>query len=364
MSRITGVIQEDVQAIGEELEPILRPLSGATLLVTGGSGFLCSYFLDTVAYLNDHAWARPCRILCADNLKSGSSQRTEHLACRKDFRFIEHDVSRMLDLDEPVEWIIHGASIASPLIYRRYPLETIDVNVNGTRNMLDLAVKQRARSLLYLSTSEIYGNPDSAHIPTAEGYWGNVSCTGPRACYDESKRLAETLCLTYFRLFKTPVKIVRPFNVYGPGLKLDDGRIIPDLMRAAVSRQPIILYSDGKPTRTFCYVSDAIRAMWSIMMSDQNGAIFNIGNDQEEVTIHQVAERVRKILGPPWVEIQQRVNQDTQYLSDNPQRRCPDLTRLRTRFQWEPKVPLTDGLARTLQSFTQKCGAREAGSRG
>lgn len=353
LSYLTSVVREDIKSIAEELEPALRPLADTTLLVTGGSGFLCSYFLETVAYLNDEAWERPCRLICVDNLKSGSVQRIAHLISRNDFRFIEHDVSHPLNVDGHVDWIIHGASIASPRLYRCYPLETVAVNVDGTRNMLEMAAQHQVHSMLYISTSEIYGDPDPAFIPTAEDYWGNVSCTGPRACYDESKRLAETLCMTHYRLYNIPVKIVRPFNVYGPGQRLDDRRIIPDLMSAAIYSKPIVLYSNGRSTRAFCYISDAVRAMWYVLLSDANGEVFNVGNDQEEISIRELAERFRSIARSPWLEIEHRVSEDIHYLTDNPQRRCPNLTKLRTRFLWEPKVSLTEGLQRTLRSYLE-----------
>ena len=170
---------------------MLQPLAGTTLLVTGGSGFVCSYLLDTVAHLNDDVFTEPCHVISVDNLRTGLPERVQHLAGRQDFRFINHHVSEPLTLDEQV------------------------------------------RSMLYLSTSEIYGDPDAAHVPTREDYRRSVSCTGPRACYDESKRLAETLCATYHPSYHLPVRVVRPFNVYGPGQRLDDRRIVPDLISAA-----------------------------------------------------------------------------------------------------------------------------------
>ncbi len=202
-----------------------------------------------------------------------------------------------------------------------------------------------------MSTSEIYGDPDAAHIPTREDYRGNVSCTGPRACYDESKRLAETVCATYFNLYRTPVKVIRPFNVFGPGQRLDDKRMIPDLMSAALERRPIELFSDGRSTRAFCYISDIIRAIWFILLSDADGEAFNVGNDEREITIGEVAEVLREAAGPPRLEILQNVSEDKHYLTDNPQRRCPDLTKLRTRFPWTPKISLAEGLKRTLLSY-------------
>jgi UDP-glucuronate decarboxylase len=353
-SQLGSIIAEDVQGILQDLGDRLEALRGATLLVTGASGFLCSYFVDTVAALNDAGLHPPCRVLAVDNLRTGVSARLAHLEGRADIRFIPGDVSQPLALDERVDWIIHGASIASPSFYRRYPLETSDVNVSGTRHMLDLARKSRSRGLLYLSTSEVYGDPDPAFVPTPEDYRGSVSCTGPRACYDESKRLAETLCVTYARLFDVPVKMVRPFNVYGPGQPLADGRIMPDLMKAALARGSIVLFSDGRSTRAFCYVTDAVRAMWHVLLSSGPGEIFNVGNDEREISVAELAQEMRQVAGPPWLEIVNRTSQDAQYLTDNPQRRCPDLRKLRAAFPWQPRVTLREGLARTLRSYAEQ----------
>jgi len=351
------IIHQDIENTCAALSNALLPLAGSTLLVTGGSGFVCSYLLDTVAHLNDCSFPEPCRVISVDNLRTGVPQRVRHLVDRPDFRFVDHDVSEPLALGERVHWIIHGAGIASPTFYRRYPLETIDVNVTGTRRMLDLARDQQVRSLLYLSTSEIYGDPDAAHIPTREDYRGYVSCTGPRACYDESKRLAETLCVTYHTLYQLPIKVVRPFNVYGPGQRLDDRRIVPDLISAAIERKPLVLLSDGTATRAFCYISDFITALWFILMSDANGEAFNVGNDEGETSIRRLADLVKQCAGDAQVNIQFAQSEDPNYLTDNPQRRCPDLTKLRSRFPWRPKVSVAEGLKRTLLSYRVPAGS-------
>jgi UDP-glucuronate decarboxylase len=354
------VIREDILAVIARLSRTLAPLEGTSLLVTGGSGFLCSYFLETVACLNDEVFRAPCRVISVDNLRTGSTDRVAHLAGRPDFIFLQHDVSTPLALPEPVDRIIHGAGIASPTFYRRHPLETIDVNVSGTRQMLELArSSSRVRSILYFSTSEIYGDPDPQFIPTPEDYRGFVSCTGPRACYDESKRLAETLCAIYQSCYSTPVKIVRPFNVYGPGQRLDDRRVIPDMISAALRRDPLVLLSDGRATRAFCYISDAITAMWHVLMSGFDGEAFNVGNDEREITMHELAEEMRQAAGPPWLDIRMRASDDPHYLTDNPQRRCPDLTKLRSRFDWTPQVSLAEGLRRTLLSYNVPGGPVE-----
>lgn len=368
MSRFSSVIQEDVDIILAGMGETLEALAGTTLLVTGGGGFLCSYFLDTVAALNDRlaAGGKPaCRVIAVDNFKTGLPGRVAHLEGRPDFHFIRHDVSRPLDLGAHgigggVDWIIHGAGIASPTFYRRYPLETIDVNVSGTRHMLDLARRENVRSMLYFSTSEIYGDPDPRAIPTPEDYRGFVSCTGPRACYDESKRLAETLCYTYFHLYGTPVKWMRPFNVYGPGQRIDDRRIIPDLMTAAMERKPIVLYSDGRATRTFCYIRDAIRACWHVLCSSADGEAFNVGNDEGEISMGDLALLMREVAGPPYIDVRYEVSADKHYTTDNPQRRCPDLAKLRGRFHWRPEVTVREGLARTLRSYQLLAAAQRA----
>jgi dTDP-glucose 4,6-dehydratase/UDP-glucuronate decarboxylase len=331
----------------------LNVLSGTTILVTGASGFLCSYFLDTIAVLNDEGLNPPCRVIAIDNFMTGQRTRHHNLEGRDDIKFLAQDVTHPLEIDQPVQWIIHGASIASPTSYRRYPVETINANVNGTWRMLELAQRSSSRSILVISSSEIYGDPPPTRIPTSEEYRGSVSCTGPRACYDESKRLAETLCYVYNHEFGVRVKTVRPFNIYGPGQRLDDRRIIPDLMSAVIHRKPLSLYSDGHATRAFCYITDAIRAMWYVLLSDANGEAFNVGNDQTEVTINQLVEYMRDVAGSLELEIEYRSSPDPHYLSDNPQRRCPNLTKIKNYFPWEPQVDLRAGLLRTLRSYQE-----------
>jgi dTDP-glucose 4,6-dehydratase/UDP-glucuronate decarboxylase len=362
-SQFGPIIAEDVEFVLRKLSACLEVLGGTTLLVTGASGFLCSYFVDVVAAINDRGRHPACRVLAVDNLRTGSCMRLGHLEEHKDLRLIHHDVSQPFDPEERVDWIIHGASIASPTFYRRYPLETIDVNVSGTRHLLELARQNRVKGMLYLSTSEIYGDPDPAFIPTPEDYRGSVSCTGPRACYDESKRLAETLCVTYARLYNVPVKIVRPFNVYGPGQPLADGRIIPDLMKAALKRDPIVLFSDGRATRAFCYVTDAVQAMWHVLLSAEPGEIFNVGNDEHEISIADLAQEMRAVAGPPWLQIEKRTSRDEHYLTDNPQRRCPDLRKLRGTFDWQPHVSLHEGLSRALRSYAEQFAPRPIGTK-
>ncbi len=349
-ARCLETLREDAERVVEALGARMSALEGACLLVTGAGGFLCSNLLDAVAAWNDRRCGAPCRVIAIDNFASGWPARVAHLAGRPEFRFLRQDVCQPLEIEGPVDFLVHGASIASPPAYRARPLETLDVNVTGTRRCLELA-RRGARSMLFLSTSEIYGDPTPDAIPTPESYRGNVSCTGPRACYDEGKRLGETLCSIYWREFGTPVVIARPFNVYGPGQRLDDGRILPDLMSAALARRPLVLRSDGSPTRAFCYASDAVRALLLLLLSDVAGEAVNVGNDQAECSMAELAELVREIAGPPPLEIRREASPDPDYLTDCPQRRCPDLTKLRSRFGYAPEVDLKAGLERLWHSL-------------
>lgn len=349
---ITHIIEQDAERVAAELAETLRPLSGSRVLVTGASGFLGSFFLDVLAAFNRTA-GEPCRIVAVDNAKVGLPARVRHLQDDRHIAFLRHDVSQPLPGDVAPDYVIHCAGIASPSIYRAFPLETIAVNVGGTHNVLELARRSGARSMLSFSSSEIYGDPDPAFVPTPETYRGNVSCTGPRACYDESKRMNETLCVTYFRSFGTPVKIIRPFNVYGPGQRIDDGRIIPDLMKAAIEGGALVLYSDGRATRSFCYVADFVTACLLVMMSNADGEPFNVGNDHE-ISIGELAKMMAEVAADPPLAVEHRVSGDADYLVDNPQRRCPDLTKLRTTTGWSPRVGLREGLGRTLESYREE----------
>ncbi len=349
MSGSNRTIVEDVGGLLGHLADVLPQLNGKTILITGGQGFLLSYLVDLLVAHNDVSGS-PCRIVVVDNMITAHEGRLSHLRGRGDVVFVSHNIAQPLAIDDPVDYAVHGASIASPLVYRRFPLETITANVDGTRNVLDLARDRGAKGVVIMSSSEIYGDPDPAFIPTPEGYRGQVSCTGPRACYDESKRLAETLAMTFFRLYDLPVKIIRPFNVFGPGQRLDDGRIIPDMMRNALEGGPLVLHGDGRSTRSFCYISDATEAIVRVLLDAPAGEAFNVGNDEAEITIGDLARMIAEIAGPG-VQVEHRVSSDPNYLADNPQRRCPDLTKIRETLGWRPRVGLADGLSRCLRSY-------------
>ena len=340
------ILDDDAIAAAESAGAVLDALDGSTIVLTGGGGFLGAAMLDTIVRLNRVRFKRPARVIVLDNFVTGRPERLDRLSGDPNVCLMTADITKDFDVGEPFHYAIHAASIASPIVYRAHPLRTADVNVGGLRRMLDHARAQPdLRGFLFFSTSEIYGDPDPAHIPTAEDYRGYVSCTGPRACYDESKRFGETLAVIYHREFGLPVRSVRPFNVYGPGQRLDDGRIIPDLVGAAARAESIVLHSDGRATRSFCYVSDGVAGFLLALLKGRPGEAYNIGNDHE-VTIGEVADLVAQLAG---TQIRFEPSRDPHYLTDNPQRRCPDLTKARTELGYRPRVGLADGVARTLR---------------
>jgi UDP-glucuronate decarboxylase len=243
------------------------------------------------------------------------------------------------------------ASIASPTFYRKYPLVTLDANIWGLRNLLDTYRDTRLKGLLFFSSSEIYGNPAPEAIPTNEEYRGNVSCTGPRACYDEAKRFGETLCWVFANTFGTPVRVVRPFNNYGPGMALADRRAPADFAQCVLNGQDIVILSSGTPTRTFCYVADAVAGYFKALLHDQFEA-FNIGIERPESSVRQLAEHFRQA-GEKLTGYQGKVifqaSTEKDYLTHNPERRCPDITRARTKLNYQPSIYVEAGVERFLK---------------
>ena len=333
--------QDVIAGLGQQNERF----EGKTVLITGAAGFLGTEFVHYFLALNDAGRIRqPCRVLAMDNYLRGAPEWLKALQSRKDLETIVADIVAGGDLPK-ADFIIHAASVASPIFYRQYPIETMDANVIGLRRLLEHARATKPESMLFFSSSEIYGDPDPQHIPTDESYRGLVSCTGPRACYDESKRFGETLSVNFWNVHKVPVKIARPFNNYGPGLRLNDRRVLPDFFRDALSNRDITLLSDGKATRTFCYVSDAIEGYLRLLLSDANGESFNIGTEEPEVSMVELAQAVIRVCDKK-LRVTHQTSPDAHYTTDNPQRRCPNLAKARSRLGYEPRVSLSAGLER------------------
>ncbi|NBC07477.1 MAG: NAD-dependent epimerase/dehydratase family protein [Bacteroidetes bacterium] len=343
---LSPVVEEDMQRIIDNLGGLVERFEDSKVLITGYKGFLGSNFTALFSVLNREVLRKKAQVLCMDSdIVELDDQISGHA---NGFTLIQ---GKGVD-DLPAksyDYVIHCAGIASPTFYRKFPLETINVNAIGYWDMLQKINHSQLKGFLYFSTSEIYGDPDPKQIPTREEYRGNVSCTGPRACYDESKRVGETISVAFAQEKGLPIKIVRPFNVYGPFMRLNDRRVIPDFVKFALEDQQIKLFSDGSPTRSFCYISDAIEGFTRALLIGENARPYNIGNDREEISMWGLAQLTSSVLGN--VEISRKENPEKDYLTDNPQRRCPVIDRARSELQYEPKVSLDEGLQRAIRWY-------------
>lgn len=350
------VLSDDIAELLAIADETLQALHGKRVLVTGGAGFLMSYLVEALVRLGGGGSPSACHVYVADNFQTGVASRLEHLRASPNMSLLQVDVSRPLDLPSglDVDVVIHGASIASPIVYRKHPLETAEVNALGTYYLLKKFAEQPLAAFVVISTSEVYGDPEPSAIPTPETYRGSVSCTGPRACYDESKRFAETLAVIFHQTLGLPTIVIRPFNVYGPGLRLDDGRVLPDMVRNVLLDRDIELFSDGTPTRSFCYIKDFMIGLLLLIAHGKRGEAYNVGSDEGETSIRDLAQLVLAVTGSRRT-IRFQTSADKDYTTDNPQRRCPDLSKLRGLGEFSPSVPLREGLRRYV------AWARESG---
>ena len=305
-----------------------------TVFITGGAGFLGTHLCERLIH-------EGYKVICMDNFITGTLNNISHLIKgNNNFRFIEHNVTKYIDIGEKIDYVLHFASPASPIDYSRFPIPTLKVGSLGTHNALGLALKKRAQFLL-ASTSEIYGDP-LVH-PQPETYWGNVNPIGVRGCYDESKRFAEALTMAYHRVHKIDTKVVRIFNTYGPRMRLDDGRVIPNFIYQALNNKPLTVYGKGSQTRSFCYIDDLVEGILRLMRSNTNDPV-NLGNPNE-FTILQLAKLVIKLTGA-------KIRISFKPLpQDDPRQRKPDILRAKKLMGWQPKVKLEDGLKKTIEWF-------------
>jgi len=304
-----------------------------TVLITGGAGFIGSHLCE---YLLDKGF----KVICMDNFITGSKKNIEHLRTNQNFSLIEHDVSKHITVGESIHNILHFASPASPIDYQKIPIQTLKVGSLGTHNTLGLALSKKAKYFL-ASTSEVYGDPKVN--PQPESYWGNVNPVGVRGCYDEAKRFSEALVMAYHRIHNVDTKIVRIFNTYGPRMRKDDGRAVPNFINQALNNKPMTVYGDGKQTRSFCYVSDLVEGIYKLMLSNLNDPI-NLGNPEEH-TIIEFAKIIKKLTN---------TKSDIELKDlplDDPNVRCPDITKAKKELNWTPKINLKDGLNKTIEWF-------------
>lgn len=363
------VVEADLRHILDKAGEAFGEMGGRRLLIVGGAGFLGYYLVQAALAWNRKSPDRAIAVTVFDNYIRGIPAWLGALEGTPGLSLVRHDISQPLPAGMPdFDYVIHAGSIASPIYYRQHPIETMDANVGGLRSLLGYARAQADRGLplrgfLFYSSSEIYGDPAPGNIPTPETYRGNVSCTGPRACYDESKRYGETLCVNFAQQHGIPVKVARPFNHYGPGLKITDGRLIPDFARDILAGRDIVMLSDGSPRRTFCYVADAVAGYYRMLVLGRPGEAYNIGIETPEISVMDLAGRLtalsRSLTGYRG-KVVRKESMDKDYLVDNPERRCPVIAKAREHFGYDPSIGLDEGLRRTMLWYRENREGSEA----
>jgi UDP-glucuronate decarboxylase len=341
------VLDSDIEEISTRISPTLKKLEGKQVLITGAAGFLGRYFMSLFHLLNEKSPGNPVTIVALDSyITSSNATDQPWQKTSPNIEWIFGDAEIGSQLPNKFDYIIHAAGIASPQHYRANPLLTIDVAVNVTRKLLEKAKNDSSR-FLFFSSSEIYGDPFEGFVPTPEDYRGNVSTRGPRACYDESKRLGETLCWVYQTYFNVHACIARPFNIYGPGMMPQDYRVLPNFAAAIARGETLKVYGHGLQTRTFCYVTDAICGFMKILIDTVEPDVFNVGNSSPEISMQDLASLTSKISGRKLaVEL---VKYPSLYPEDEPNRRCPNINKIQSTLDFVPLVELEEGLSRFLR---------------
>jgi len=343
------VVEEDLSAILAAPLDWSR-LEGATIVVTGAAGFLPAYMVETVLARNERTGGRPSRVVGFVRNLDRARERFRAYANRDDLCLIKHDVTVAPPDIGGVDFIVHAASQASPVYYRTDPLGTILANTLGTEHILRLAQKTRATGVLFFSSGDVYG-PLPARTPTGERDYGPVDCLDVRSCYGESKRLGENLCIAFHDQHGVPATIVRPFHTYGPGMRLDDGRVFADFVRDVVHRRPIVLKSDGSATRAFCYLSDATVGFFTALLQGKPGEAYNIGNDEGELSMANLAHLLVELFPDRKLTVvRQERSSDDPYVPSRLMRSCPNISLARA-LGWRPVVNPSTGFFRTVRSF-------------
>lgn len=348
------ILKEDLEYIHENFDNQIH-LKNSNILITGCAGFLGYYFINYFVKFKDVIGIK--KIIGLDNFMLNKPQWLTNLSSGnsdfldiKTFNVINDDFNSLNNLEE-IDYVLHMASIASPTFYRKYPIETLDANIWGLRRLLDYYSTKNLQGFLMFSSSEIYGDPDPNFIPTKETYLGNVSTIGPRACYDEAKRFSETLCYLYAEKFKMPITMVRPFNNYGPGMSLKDKRVPADFALAVVEDMQINIFSDGTPTRTFCYISDAIIGYLKALTYGKF-KIFNIGIEEPEISIKDLAEiytRKGREIYSYTKDFKLSKPPEANYMTNNPNRRCPNIELAKKELSYNPSILVEEGVERFLK---------------
>ncbi len=343
------ITKEDLEFITSSNIP-WESLEGKNILITGANGFLPAYMVETILYLNEIKFKEKATVFAIVRNKKRALKRFSNYKNIKELKFYVHDVCKPLKIKEEIHYIIHAASQASPKFYRKDPVGTLCPNALGTYYLLNLAKEKNVDSFLFFSSGEVYGNVDETKIPIKEESYGYVDPIDVRSCYAESKRMGENMCISFFKQFDVPTKIVRPFHTYGPGMKLDDGRVFADFISNILNKEDIIMKSDGSAIRAFCYLADAVSGYFTVLLNGKNGSAYNVGNDKCEVSILNLAERLVKLFPEYNTKVIRKERKNSIYLESKINRSSPDISKIRS-IGWEPQYSIEEGFKRTVQIF-------------
>jgi UDP-glucuronate decarboxylase len=342
MSVSKKINNNDIIEIISNLKNQISILNNKKILLVGSEGFLGKYFVRVFDYILKKKKYK-FYVDRFDNFIS--SNRDKNFSLSKEISFTKKDIINY-KFKKKYDYIIFLAGIASPLIYKKYPVETLSVSYEGVKNLLEKSKNDKSK-FIFFSSSEIYGNPDDKNLPTKETYYGNVNSFGPRSCYDEGKRIGETLCYIFKEYFKCSVNIIRPFNVYGPLMSKNDFRILPNIINKIKKKKTILIHGNGKQTRTFCYITDAITGFFKIILSNKYGRIWNIGNPYNEINMINLIKIFNSNLKNK--NKYKLIDYPRNYPADEPMRRCPDITQSRKNLNFKPKIGIKQGILRMLE---------------
>ncbi len=346
---VNKIIQEDIELIFASINDWSR-FYGKTILISGASGFLPAYIVETLLYVNSTNVTSNINVIALVRNKAKAEKRFQNYLSNKFLTFLIQDVSEKINVEGKIDVIIHAASQASPKYYGKDPVGTLNANVLGTNNLLNLAYEKGVDKFLYFSSSEVYGQLSPDKIPTSEVDYGYLDPCNVRACYAEGKRMGETMCISWMHQFNVPVSIVRPFHTYGPGMELDDGRVYADFIADVVYGRDIIMTSDGSARRAFCYITDAVIAFFTILQKGENGQAYNMGNNECEISIVELAQKVVLLFPEKNLNVVKKDTVASGYINSYVSRISPNTDKLKD-LGWEPKINLESGFTRTIKSY-------------
>jgi UDP-glucuronate decarboxylase len=351
------IVAKDVARIAAVALP-WHDLEGASVLITGASGFLPAYMVETLVYLNRHTFRRPANVVALVRNQSNALERFGELARNSELELLVQDVCDPIPDGYRFDYMVHAASQASPRYYRVDPVGTLSANVFGTRNLLARAQQEALRGFLFFSSGDVYGTTPDASRTIGEKDYGSVDCTDVRSCYGESKRMGETLCVSWASQYGVPARIVRPFHTYGPGMRLDDGRVFADFVRDILGGGPIILHSDGLARRCFCYLADATEAFFRVLLQGGTGEAYNVANAEAECSISELAVKLSRQFG---VGVDRREQRDVNYVPSPIPFTRPTTTKLEA-LGWKATTTIEDGFGRTVESYRKTADSIRTGT--